>query len=71
MRQQGRFLKAIPNPDKLFYTYPKFYEDKKIISAVRNSSGKMSLASIDVDNGEPDYLIPFSFNVIGFPCIIK
>ncbi|MEP6926354.1 MAG: hypothetical protein ABI834_01905, partial [Ginsengibacter sp.] len=67
----GRLIKAIQNPDQLFYTYPKFYGDKKIITAVRNSSGKMSLAVIDADNGETKYLIPFSFNVIGFPYLLN
>ena len=67
----GRLIKAIPNPDHLFYTYPKFYGDKKIIAAVRNPSGKMSLAVIDAENGESDYLIPFSFNVIGFPYLLN
>ncbi len=29
----------------------------------------MSLAIIDTRNGESDYLVPFSYNVIGFPCL--
>ena len=67
----GRLIKVIPNPEKLFYTYPKFYGDKKIISAVRNPSGKMSLAVIDVNSGDANYLTPFSFNVIGFPYLLN
>lgn len=67
----GKLIKEIPNPDNLFYTYPKFYSDKKIIAAVRNASGKMSLAVIDATTGEINYLIPFSFNVIGFPYILN
>ena len=67
----GKVIKVIPNPDNLFYTYPKFYSDKKIIAAVRNAAGKMSLAVIDAENGETKYLIPFSFNVIGFPYLLN
>jgi hypothetical protein len=67
----GRIIKVIPNPDRLFYTYPKFYGDKKIIAAVRNPSGKMSLALIDADDGKASYLTPFSFNVIGFPFLLN
>ena len=67
----GKIIKVVPNPDHLFYTYPKFYSDKKIIAAVRNPSGKMSLALIDAENGKANYLTPFSFNVIGFPICIK
>ena len=64
----GSIRFSIPNPDNLFYTYPKFYGDK-IISAVRNAAGKMSLAIINSGNGNTEYLTPFSYNVIGFPAV--
>lgn len=67
----GKLLEEIPNPNKLFYTYPKFYGNNKIISAVRNQEGKMSLQQIDLNNNRPKYLIPFTFQVIGFPYIRK
>ncbi|MEJ7821071.1 MAG: hypothetical protein WKF85_02050 [Chitinophagaceae bacterium] len=62
----GERLTSFPNPDNLFYTYPKFYSDK-IISAVRNSEGQMSLGLITPTTGNTEYLTPFSSNVIGFP----
>jgi hypothetical protein len=62
----GSLLLSIPNPANLFYTFPKFYGDK-IISAVRNSVGKMSLALVDTNAGITEYLTAFSFNVTGFP----
>ncbi|MEO6288345.1 MAG: hypothetical protein ABIO76_00400 [Ginsengibacter sp.] len=65
----GRLVKVIPNPTRLFYTYPKFFRDSNIISAVRDINGKMSLAEIDIQTGDTKYLTPFSYNVIGFPCI--
>jgi len=63
----GKILHEIPNPRKLFYTYPKFFDDHKIISAVRDSEGKMSLQVLDLTNDKTDYLLPFAYNVIGFP----
>ena len=66
----GNIKSSIPNPDNLFYTYPKFYGDK-IISAVRNASGQMSLALINSANGNTEYLTPFSYNVIGFPTVFN
>lgn len=66
----GKLISSIPNPDQLFYTYPKFYGSGKIISAVRNREGKMSLAEIDLSNNNTEYLVPFTFNVIGFPLIV-
>ncbi len=63
----GRVIKIIPNPHHLFYTYPKFYDNRTIITPVRNSSGRMSLAVVNAVTDETSYLIPFSYNVIGFP----
>lgn len=63
----GKIIYKIPNPDNLFYTYPKFYDTNKIITAVRNSDGKMSLQKINLDNHQTEYLFPFTTNVIGFP----
>ena len=62
----GRFIKAFGNPEKLFYTYPKYYGSNKLISAVRNSKGQMSLALIDIETERMRYLLPFSYQPIGF-----
>ncbi|MGI8583135.1 MAG: hypothetical protein ACR2KX_13105 [Chitinophagaceae bacterium] len=68
--RSGDVLNSIPNSENLFYTYPKFYGDK-IISAVRNISGQMSLASINSIDGKTEFLTPFSYNVIGFPSVFN
>lgn len=65
----GEVINSISNSANLFYTYPKFYGDK-IIAAVRNPSGQMSLAISDI-KGLPEYLLPFSYNVIGFPSVLN
>jgi hypothetical protein len=87
----GSVLKKLPNPDRLFYTYPKFYPgdargvgssavdnpgngggakpDDQIVTAVRNRKGQMSLALVDAGEGTTRYLLPFSYQAIGFPSI--
>lgn len=65
----GHLIATIPNKDRLFFTYPKFYGDKQIVSAVRNGEGKMSLAIIDIKTGDFKYLLPFSYQPIVFPKI--
>lgn len=65
----GLVIRAIPNPENLFFTYPKFYTSNQVISAVRNASGEMSLALTDAGTGTTSYLLPFSMNVIGFPTL--
>ncbi|MBD1366674.1 hypothetical protein IDJ77_22875 [Mucilaginibacter sp. ZT4R22] len=67
----GKSLTTVPNPDNLFYTYPKFFEDDKIVSAVRNGKGQMALASIDIKTGTVKYFTPFSFEPIGFIAVGK
>ena len=66
----GSVVKQLPNPDKLFYTYPKFYAgDAQIVTAVRNRHGQMSLALVDAGDGTQHFLVPFSFQTIGFPSV--
>ena len=62
----GELINALPNPLKLFYTYPQFYGDDKLIAAVRDAEGKMTLALIDIATGATKYLMPLSFRPIGF-----
>lgn len=65
----GTVSGVVPNPGKMFYTYPKFYREGQVVSAVRNGEGKMSLAITDIATGADRYLLPFTYNVIGFPWV--
>ena len=63
----GLIEKKLPNNERLFYTHPKFYGPNKVVSAVRNPEGKMSVAIIDHGNNSVQYILPFTWTVIGFP----
>ncbi|WP_374950864.1 TolB family protein [Mucilaginibacter sp.] len=65
----GKLIKALPNIRHLFYTYPKFYGNNKVATAVRTPDGKMSLALIDIETGDADYLLPFSYHPIAYPSV--
>ena len=65
----GAVERIIPNPDGLFYTYPKFYGAQQAIAAVRNQEGQMALGLFDINSGTADWLTTFSMNVIGFPSV--
>ena len=67
----GKLISVVPNKENLFYTYPKFYGNQKLISAVRNIKGKMSLALIDIKTGNAKYLLPFSYQPIVSPLVKK
>ncbi|RFZ84857.1 hypothetical protein DYU05_04415 [Mucilaginibacter terrenus] len=71
LNANGTLQQAVPNPGGLFYTYPKFYGDKKVLTAVRNQKGQMSLALININTGSAKYLLPFSYEPIGFPTVFK
>ena len=62
----GKLISVVPNPGGLFFTYPKFYGEDKLISAVRNSQGKMSLMQIDIKTGATKNLLPFTYQPVGF-----
>ncbi|MBK0378986.1 TolB family protein [Mucilaginibacter segetis] len=61
----GELIKAIPNKQQLFFTCPKFYKGGKIVSAVRNKKGQMTIATVDAA-GKVNYLLPFTYEPIGF-----
>src|ERR1700761_8914803 len=67
--ENGKLKSIVPNKEKLFFTYPKFYNDEQLLSAVRNGKGKMSLALIDIKTGDVKYLLPFSYQPIVFPLV--
>ena len=62
----GKLLAVVPNTEGLFYTYPQFYGEE-LIAAVRNKAGEMSIALISSKTGSTKYLLPFSYQPIGFP----
>mgnify|MGYP000131804478 CR=1 FL=1 len=64
----GSVLRKLLNPQQLVYTYPKFYGSNSILSAVRNGMGQMTLVLINQQSGAvEEELLPYSYNVIGFP----
>lgn len=67
----GKVEKTIPNNEGVFYTYPKFYGAQKAVSALRTREGKMTIAIVDLQNGNNNYLLPANWNVIGFPWVEK
>ncbi|GAB3925504.1 hypothetical protein GCM10028827_14920 [Mucilaginibacter myungsuensis] len=60
----GKLLSVIPTTENVFFTYPKFYGDDKVVSAVRQDDGKMYIALIDIASGKMDKL--HSSAVAGF-----
>ncbi|MFT3934035.1 MAG: hypothetical protein QM726_10500 [Chitinophagaceae bacterium] len=65
----GAVEKVLPNPDSLFYTYPKYVNEKKLVAAVRKMSGSMALALIDIADGSTIYLTPPVYRVMGNPTV--
>ncbi|CAM3983286.1 hypothetical protein MUGA111182_20240 [Mucilaginibacter galii] len=65
----GKLISSIPNPQNLYYTYPKFYTENQIVAAIRKGDGKMSVALIDVATGQVDDLSPASIAPKAFPVV--
>lgn len=66
--QTGDIIARFSHPDVLRFVHPKF-EDDKIISAIANREGQMSIAQIDMVAETFELLLPLSDNVIGFPLL--
>jgi hypothetical protein len=67
----GKLITAVPNPDNLFYTYPKFYNNEQIIAAVRKPLGEMFIALIDIKTGKLDKLTAEDIAPKAFPVVQK
>ncbi|MBC7901890.1 MAG: hypothetical protein H7Y27_00645, partial [Gemmatimonadaceae bacterium] len=66
----GALLKAFPNPENYFYTYPRFAGSNRVISAVRTAAGDMTIVSIDLSDGSSVQLTPPGKRIIAFPSVV-
>lgn len=64
----GKAIKELRVNGAINYAYPKIYGDS-IFACVTDTLGRMSLEFFDTRNDKSETLLPFSFNVIGFPLL--
>ncbi|MEP7277776.1 MAG: hypothetical protein ABI813_03955, partial [Bacteroidota bacterium] len=67
--ETGKLLTTVPNPGKLFYTYPQFLNDTQLVVAIREPAGQMALALINIRTGSAGLLTPASWRVLGNPVV--
>ncbi len=68
--QSGEVLHRLPNPENWYYTYPKFTaDDQWVVTAVRDSVGRMALVKQPVAGGKAELLTPFAMKALGIPVI--
>jgi hypothetical protein len=67
----GAIEKKIPNPEQLYFTYPKFINDSLLVSPMRNAKGEMALGLINLAYGSITQLTPYSMNVLGYPSVYR
>lgn len=69
--ETGKLIEEVPASAGIFYTYPKFYGSDKIIAAVRNPQGQMTIAAIDVKTGSMENLLAYNIAPVGFTAVQK
>lgn len=65
----GKLISKLPNTEKLIFTYPKFFGTDRVVSAVRDKAGRMSLVLFSIADGSYRKLTPFVDEAIGFPVV--
>lgn len=65
----GSLIQQLPNPDNYFFTHTKYIDKGSAVSAVRNPAGEMALVKTNFTDGAIEQLTPFSYAVLGFPCV--
>lgn len=64
----GKVIESYTGEDIYNFYFPQFY-DHSIVSCIADREGRMSIARIDTETRQIRYLLPLSFNVIGYPYI--
>lgn len=68
----GTILHELSNPDNLYFTFPVWSEDERVIySAVRDKTGRMALCRQTVADESVRILTPWTTNPIGRPCLYR
>jgi hypothetical protein len=68
--RDGSLLRALPNPDNLFFSRPRWSaDDNTIYVAARDSIGRMALLAVDAATGMMDAITPFTQHVIEAPFV--
>ncbi|MFM7839759.1 MAG: hypothetical protein ACKO6K_09340, partial [Chitinophagaceae bacterium] len=63
----GHIVRSWKGEEGTVYSHPKFFGTAGLITCVRNRQGQMALLYLDRDGRYTDTLVPFSYNVIGYP----
>lgn len=66
--ESGALLQRFAHKDVQRFIHPKFYQGK-VISAVADAGGRMSVAAIDMQKSEMQLLLPFSNRIMGHPFV--
>jgi hypothetical protein len=67
-REDGSLRMALPNPDNLYFSYPKWCpDDGHLVALVRNAAGQNGMARIDTRSGKMSMLVPYTHRQIGIP----
>lgn len=69
--ESGQTTDTLPNPDNLYYSYPKWTPDgKEMVVSARKANGDMGIIRQNMTTGHMDILVEFVNQVIGpvYPC---
>ena len=65
----GAILKEVPNPQGVFYSYPKFYNQQTVVVAIRTTASVNTLALVNINDGSVEELLPYTMHMVGFPSV--
>ncbi|WP_207515580.1 hypothetical protein [Longitalea luteola] len=65
----GAVVKKVPNPEGLFYSQPKFFDQQTVVSGIRTAAGVNTLALVNINDGSLKELFRRTNRVVGFPAV--
>jgi hypothetical protein len=65
----GEVVAIVPNPNNYFFTQSKYRGNNTAVAAVRHTNGHMGLVQVNLQTGATEILVPFSYNLLGYPFV--
>ncbi len=66
-RNNGSILHRLAGGPELFFSQPRFIDEKSIVMGIRTQDAKMTLARLDLDGMKTEPLFPYSYHTVGYP----
>ncbi len=67
----GELQTQLPNPNNYYYSYAQWLDSNTLISACRDSLGRMAITQSSTLDGSTENLSPWTYHIVGKPMLLN